>query len=87
MLNRLLCALMCIFLPLSVLAEDFFAPIDLSAPPVEATTGFTPGHKRCGKTGCYWETPMDIRNEAAIWDMLTRARIIASSNWLNTPAI
>ena len=79
--NRLLCALLCVFLPLSVLAEDFFAPIDLSSPPVEATTGFTPGHERCGKPNCYWETPMDIRTEAAIWAMLTAPITVIDGNF------
>ena len=73
MLTRILCALLCALFPLTTLAEDFdfFAPIDLSAPPVEATTGFTPGHESCGKPNCYWETPMDYRNEEAMWAMLT----------------
>ncbi len=71
MLKRLLCALLCACLPLIALAEDFSAPIDMTAPPQEATTGFTPGRESCGKPNCYWETPMDYKNESAIWAMLT----------------
>ena len=71
MLKRLLTALLCAILPFSALAEDFSAPIDLSAPPVEASTSFTPGRESCGKPNCYWETPMDYTNEAAMWAMLT----------------
>lgn len=38
---------------------------------VEEEKAFTPGRERCGKSGCFWETPMDAMNEAAVWDMLT----------------
>lgn len=31
----------------------------------------TPGREACGRENCFWETPMDITNEEAIWKMLT----------------
>ncbi len=71
MYKRILTALLCALLPLSALAEDLSAPVDLSAPATEAITAITPGRESCGKANCFWETPMDYTNEAAIWAMLT----------------
>lgn len=35
---------------------------------------------RCGRAFCYWETPMDITNTAAVWGMLTAPFTIVEGN-------
>ena len=54
-----LCALALLIAPAGVFGEE------------DAGGRLTPGEGKCGKPGCYWETPMDIRDEAAVWAMLT----------------
>ena len=54
-----LCALALLIAPAGVFGEE------------DAGGRLTPGEGKCGKSGCYWETPMDIRDEAAVWAMLT----------------
>ena len=41
-----------------------------SVPPTVITPAYRSGNT-CGKPGCYWCTPMDISDEAAVWAMLT----------------
>lgn len=66
----LLLCLMCAALPCLAEAPD---TIDLSllTETLDVTPAFTPGRERCGKEGCYWETPMDAADTEAVWAMLT----------------
>lgn len=41
---------------------------------------FTPGRETCGREHCFWETTMDITNEAAIWAMLTQPMTVLSGD-------
>ncbi len=41
---------------------------------------YTPGHEHCGKTDCFWETPMDVTNESALWAMLTAPMTVVSGD-------
>ena len=72
MRQRILIALLCVMLPLTALAEDAAAPAD----PVS-----TPGRERCGKENCFWETEMNVRDEAAMWAMLTAPMTVVDGNF------
>lgn len=39
-----------------------------------------PGKEKCGKSDCYWCTPMDITNEDAVWKMLCSPITVISGN-------
>ncbi len=60
------------------------AATEASAPLVEASIGsseITPSYlstHACTHENCYWNTPMDITNEAAVWDMLMAPMTIVS---------
>ncbi len=58
-----------LFLPSASLAELVVS--DTPAQPEAAAQEFIPGSRKVGLENSYWETPMDIRDEAAIWAMLT----------------
>jgi len=75
--KKLLITLLCLFLATPALAEEG-AVIDMEAllaqvPAQEAGAIAlnTPGREKCGKPGCFWETPMDPLDEEACWAMLT----------------
>lgn len=73
-MRRFLLILLTLLLATGAAAEGFPDSIDLSAlSPLTDTPDAlnTPGRERCGKPGCFWETPMDAEDEAAIWAMLT----------------
>ncbi len=43
---------------------------DTPLPFAQSTSPNTPGQHTCGQPGCYWETPMDYTDTAAVWAML-----------------
>ncbi len=61
----------------TALAEGFPDTLDMEAVLSAAQTAetaparYTPGREACGRPGCFWETPMDPYDEAAMWAMLT----------------
>lgn len=68
----LLCLIFCC--ACTALAEEFPDVIDIESLLAAASPEpgvFTPGRERCGKENCFWETPMDAMDEAAVWAMLT----------------
>lgn len=42
--------------------------------------GYTPGRETCGRENCFWETPMDITDEARLWAMLTSPMTVVQGN-------
>lgn len=42
---------------------------------------FTPGRETCGQPGCFWETPMDVTDEAAMWQMLISPMTVISGEY------
>lgn len=46
----------------------------------EEEKSVTPGEGHCGREGCYWETPMDIRDEEAVWAMLSAPITVADGD-------
>lgn len=54
------------------LAALFLLPCALVSPALAGDAGaFTPSQSAaCGHKACYWTTPMDITDEAAVWEML-----------------
>ena len=40
----------------------------------------TPGKGTCGKPYCYWETPMDITDTEAVWNMLIQPMTIITGH-------
>jgi lipoprotein-anchoring transpeptidase ErfK/SrfK len=71
MFKRLLTALLCALMAVPVCAEEA-AP----AAPVN-----TPGRESCGQPNCFWETPMDFRDEETMWAMLTSPMTVVSGNF------
>jgi hypothetical protein len=71
MFKRLLTALLCALMAVPVCAEAA-AP----AAPVN-----TPGRESCGQPNCFWETPMDFRDEETMWAMLTSPMTVVSGNF------
>ncbi len=71
MLKRVLTALLCVLMVLPAGAEEA-APVN----PVN-----TPGRETCGKPNCFWETPMDYRDEETMWAMLTAPMTVVSGNF------
>ena len=41
---------------------------------------YTPGRETCGRENCFWETPMDITDEARLWAMLTSPMTVVQGN-------
>ncbi len=74
MLKRIFALILCALLPLCAAAED--ASFLSAAIPIN-----TPGRESCGKANCFWETPMDYRNEAAMWTMLTAPMTVVDGNF------
>lgn len=71
-MKRLLLIFLTMLLAGSAAAAGFPDFIDMDAvPPMEEEIMNTPGRERCGKPGCYWETPMDALAEEVVWTMLT----------------
>ena len=81
MYKRILSALLCVLLPLTALAEELSAPVDVSPAAQEASTIYTPGRESCGKPNCFWETPMDYTNTEAVWAMLTAPITVIDGNF------
>ena len=86
-MRKLLAVLFCALMILTAAAEELPARLDLSdaeelsTPAAEVEEIFTPGKGHCGKPGCFWETPMDYTNEAAVWAMLTAPMIVVDGNF------
>lgn len=73
-MRRFLLICLAMLLTTCAAAEGFPDSIDLSelTPLEDAPEELnTPGRERCGKPGCYWETPMDAADEETVWAMLT----------------
>ena len=62
-----------IVLPVATRAESIMAP-----DPVEIS--FIPGSTSTNQIASYWETPMDITDEAAVWAMLTAPITVVKGN-------
>lgn len=73
-MKKLILTMLLICCACAALAEGFPDSIDVNdLPEAQRLTDVlnTPGRERCGREGCYWETPMDAMDEAAVWAMLT----------------
>ena len=80
-LQKLLTVLLVVLLPLCALSEEFTASMDMTIPAAEAGTTLTPGRESCGQPGCFWETPMDYTDTAAVWAMLTAPMTVIDGNF------
>lgn len=74
MMKRLLPLLFALLLPLAALG-------DTPLPPMESTSPNTPGRESCGQPNCYWETPMDYTDAAAVWAMLTSPMTVVDGDF------
>ncbi len=72
MLKRMIALIFCLLTALPACAEEAAAPAD----PVN-----TPGRESCGKENCFWETPMDFRDEETMWAMLTAPMTVVDGNF------
>lgn len=72
MFKHIFALMLCLLMTFPTLSEAE-APL---ADPVN-----TPGRGTCGKPNCFWETPMDYRNEEAMWAMLTAPMTVVDGNF------
>ncbi len=72
MLKRVFALMLCLLTALPAFAQETAAPAD----PVN-----TPGREKCGKENCFWETPMDLRDEETMWAMLTAPMTVVDGNF------
>ncbi|NLA54481.1 MAG: L,D-transpeptidase [Clostridiales bacterium] len=68
------------FLFTLLLALPLAAPAELIMAPDPAELVFIPGSTSTNQSTSYWETPMDITDEAAIWAMLTAPITVVKGN-------
>ena len=80
MLQRMLCLLLCLILPLTALAEGPLGPFFQADPTMNYPIN-TPGREKCGKENCFWETPMDYTDTEAVWAMLTAPITVIDGNF------
>ena len=63
-----------------ILSLPLAAPAGLSMSNQPAAGNFIPGSTAAGQADSYWETPMDITDEAAVWAMLTAPMTVVKGN-------